>query len=964
MRSASLLSLPAFVLLLALSLPHGSAHAQCDSVSAVKQSPTGCTNWLIQNRNASRTTITRIRFELLTAGMTWSGSALAGSWTVLQPAPHILELDAGAGGLRTGVDMFVNLVCLSRVCAVDGDYQVKWTTFDGGSEICTGTETLACKALDRKDSLTARIHPVDWRCHRLTLHNFNSLGFPIDELRLQVLTPGVASNLMAPAGWKTETGPGTTSIIADPDPLPSGDSLTGVQVCFTQTPAGIDTVDILWDARNNGIGLSYDTLCIRLGRQPRCDSVVVAQYGGSADSSCKELALFNLHEPQSPITAFTLQIVTPGAVFVTGAGGPWNLTQETSKFLRYVSQSGGIDNGDSAAGFHFCILNASGSADVLLRLTSYDGTRELCSTEVSAAVPTVDGLCDRFTARRTGGDSYVLGFLNRRQPALPLDGFSFAIVNSGPTVVTAAPATGWATLSQDATSASYRSGSPVFPGGSIDGFSVRFDPGQQDSVWLELCTLAGGSDACCDTIVLPVTTEEIRCDSLLLAEAPIPGACTWKAGFANTHLPASVTTRFNLQAITPGTRFSAAGIHPGWMLLDDGSTGTLTLQRDTATSVGLLFDLSVQSPSSTVLFEWCTADANGPICCGIDSVYCAPEARCGDMEVRDGSGERARELRLRNAISPVTAVDAIQLAVTTPGAGFVSVQAPATWTVMLNAMKDSALVTPATPIAPDSVSAWFTATLREAPGCDSVRWSWTAVATGTDVCSADLPPLACANVSCDTVLFTSDATRPCCFDISVRNAGSGDIDGLMLTVLTPGASAFGSTLESPADWTLGGDTLFMQWNTASAPVLPGQSLSGYTVCFNNGWIGNSDFQVRWQTYTGRTLRCEDTVTIACDRTLAVEHVDAPLPDAVTLSQNYPNPFRASTSIIFALPREQDVTLRVHDIHGRLVSAICSGSYPAGSYRVRFDAGDLPAGTYLLRLTAGGVVQTRLMHLLR
>jgi hypothetical protein len=964
MRRASLLSAPLIFLLLLFTLPHGTATAQCDSVTAVKQSPTGCTNWLIQNRNASRTTINRIRFELLTAGMSWAGTAMADSWTVLQLAPHILELDAGAGGLRTGVDMFVNLVCLARICAVDGDYQVKWTTFDGGSQICTGTETLSCKALERTDSLSARIHPVDWRCHRLTLHNFNSLTFPIDELSLTPLTANVSVNITPPAGWTVRSGGGSTMLDADPDPLDPGDSLSGIQLCFTQTPPGIDTVDFLWEARNNGVGLSYDTLRIRLGREPRCDSMVVTQYGASTDSSCKEISLFNLHEPQSPITAFTLQIVTPGAVFVTGAGGPWNLTQETSKFLRFASPSGGIVNGDSATGFHFCILNASGSTDVLLRLTSYDGSRELCSTEEYTTVPTVDGLCDRFTARRTGGSSYVLGFLNRRQPSLPLDGFTFTVLNSGPTVVTAAPATGWATLSQDATSASYRTGSPVFPGGSIDGFAVRFDPGQQDTVRLELCTLAGGTDACCDTIVLPITTDEIRCDSLLLAEAPVPDACNWKAGFANTHLPASATTRFSLQAITPGTRFTATGIPPGWMLLDDGSTGTLTLQRDTATAEGLLFDLAVQSPSATALFEWCTADANGPICCGIDSVYCPPEAHCGDMEVRDGAGALEREVRLRNAISPAVAVDAIRLAVTTQGAGFANVQAPTSWTVTLNAARDSALVEPEAAIATDSSSAWFTVTLTEAPGCDSIRWSWTAITGGADLCDATLPPVACAVTSCDTVLFTSDAARPCCFDISVRNAGSSDIDGLTLAVLTPGASAFGSTLESPMDWTLGGDTLFMQWNASSAPIAPGQTLSGFTVCFSNGWIGNDDFHVRWQTYTGRTLRCEDTVTIACDRTLAVEHLDAPLPAAVSLQQNYPNPFRASTSVVFALPREQDVALRVYDMHGRRVSSICEGRYPAGSYRVHLDAGELPAGTYLMRLTAGGEVRTRLMQLLR
>jgi hypothetical protein len=214
------------------------------------------------------------------------------------------------------------------------------------------------------------------------------------------------------------------------------------------------------------------------------------------------------------------------------------------------------------------------------------------------------------------------------------------------------------------------------------------------------------------------------------------------------------------------------------------------------------------------------------------------------------------------------------------------------------------------------------------------------------------------------VLFSTDAMRPCCFDLDLRNGGSGEIDRLALTILTPGASAFASTLLSPTGWTRGGDTLLVEWNTSTAPVLPGMSRDGYSVCFNNGWIANSDFRVAWETYTGNTIRCSDTVTIACDRTLVVERFDEQLPADVILQQNYPNPFTGSTSIVFALPREETVNLQIFDTHGRVVASLCSGRYVAGSYRLTFDAASLPAGSYLLRLTTGRKVLSRMMSLLR
>jgi hypothetical protein len=102
----------------------------------------------------------------------------------------------------------------------------------------------------------------------------------------------------------------------------------------------------------------------------------------------------------------------------------------------------------------------------------------------------------------------------------------------------------------------------------------------------------------------------------------------------------------------------------------------------------------------------------------------------------------------------------------------------------------------------------------------------------------------------------------------------------------------------------------------------------------------------------------------------------PTTDAVPadfrLNQNYPNPFNPSTMIRYALPVGSFVSLEVFDIIGRKVATLVNGDQPAGSYVVRFDAGNLANGTYFYSLKArkteggqsGEFTETRKMMLLK
>jgi photosystem II stability/assembly factor-like uncharacterized protein len=93
-----------------------------------------------------------------------------------------------------------------------------------------------------------------------------------------------------------------------------------------------------------------------------------------------------------------------------------------------------------------------------------------------------------------------------------------------------------------------------------------------------------------------------------------------------------------------------------------------------------------------------------------------------------------------------------------------------------------------------------------------------------------------------------------------------------------------------------------------------------------------------------------------------------IPTSFDLAQNYPNPFNPSTMIMFALPKEEFVTLKVYNMIGQQVAILVNENRPAGRYTVEFshgrDGAALSSGLYVYRLNAGEFVSTRKMLLLK
>ena len=89
----------------------------------------------------------------------------------------------------------------------------------------------------------------------------------------------------------------------------------------------------------------------------------------------------------------------------------------------------------------------------------------------------------------------------------------------------------------------------------------------------------------------------------------------------------------------------------------------------------------------------------------------------------------------------------------------------------------------------------------------------------------------------------------------------------------------------------------------------------------------------------------------------------------SLSQNYPNPFNPATTIIYDLPQELDVTLKVFNTLGQEVRTLVNERKKPGSYTVVWDGKDnrgssLSSGIHISRLLAGVWVEVRKMVLLK
>jgi photosystem II stability/assembly factor-like uncharacterized protein len=170
-----------------------------------------------------------------------------------------------------------------------------------------------------------------------------------------------------------------------------------------------------------------------------------------------------------------------------------------------------------------------------------------------------------------------------------------------------------------------------------------------------------------------------------------------------------------------------------------------------------------------------------------------------------------------------------------------------------------------------------------------------------------------------------------CFAVSGKNIFAGTSDGVYLST------------NNGTSWTSVNSGL--QNLDVTALCIAGTSLYAGTGTYH-GWKGEI-----WR----RPL--SDMITDITDHHNEIS-------SAISLHQNYPNPFSPSTTISFTIPSRSFVSLKIFDALGKEVSTLVSGDLDIGEHSYQWNASGLRSGVYLCRLQAGSFTATRKLSLLR
>ncbi len=103
--------------------------------------------------------------------------------------------------------------------------------------------------------------------------------------------------------------------------------------------------------------------------------------------------------------------------------------------------------------------------------------------------------------------------------------------------------------------------------------------------------------------------------------------------------------------------------------------------------------------------------------------------------------------------------------------------------------------------------------------------------------------------------------------------------------------------------------------------------------------------------------------------LAVAEKNVTLPEGITLSANYPNPFNMETIIAYALPEPAKVRLIIYNLTGQQVFTLVDEFQAAGYKQVRWNGrnnngNEVSSGVYLINLEVGQQHVTRRLTLLK
>ena len=81
----------------------------------------------------------------------------------------------------------------------------------------------------------------------------------------------------------------------------------------------------------------------------------------------------------------------------------------------------------------------------------------------------------------------------------------------------------------------------------------------------------------------------------------------------------------------------------------------------------------------------------------------------------------------------------------------------------------------------------------------------------------------------------------------------------------------------------------------------------------------------------------------------------PIPEKITISPPYPNPFNPTTMINYGIPEKSDVLIEIYNIQGRLIEKTIRSNIETGYYTFTWDGSNQSSGIYLIRMKIADTV---------
>lgn len=137
------------------------------------------------------------------------------------------------------------------------------------------------------------------------------------------------------------------------------------------------------------------------------------------------------------------------------------------------------------------------------------------------------------------------------------------------------------------------------------------------------------------------------------------------------------------------------------------------------------------------------------------------------------------------------------------------------------------------------------------------------------------------------------------------------------------------------------------------------------------YLGNIPFSIQ----RPQDISIDKLILVSLDKrkltNIKVEIIygDAPLPYDYELFQNFPNPFNPSTSVMFTVPKNGLVTIKVYDMLGQEIATLVNEVVDRGVYTVNWDGltdkgSYVASGNYIYRMVAGDFVKSRKMMMIK